>query len=67
MNYQVEYRLRAEAYGGTQWNKAESVLLMVTWDKERAEEMMSNLRGHNLLCDFVIEEVQMPKQLLYPA
>lgn len=61
-----EYQLHAEAYGGTKWNKAPAVLLMVSYDKERVEEMAKTLRSNNLLCDFVITEKQLPTQPLYP-
>lgn len=61
-----EYQLHAESYGGSQWNKAPAVLLMVSYDRGRVEEMAKTLRSNNLLCNFVITEKQMPKQMLYP-
>lgn len=61
------YNVYAQAWGSTQWNQAPKVLLASTYDKERAEELVSSMNSQNLLCDFVIEEIEMPKQCLYPA
>jgi len=61
-----EYQLHAQAYGSTQWNQNPMVLLMVSYDRERVEEMAKTLRSNNLLCDFVITEKQLPNQPLYP-
>lgn len=61
------YNVYAQAWGSTQWNQAPKVCLASTYDKERAEELASSMKSQNLLCDFVVEEIEMPKQTLYPA
>jgi len=47
----TEYRLFA-----TTFNSADSILLMVTWERERAEETKSELSKMNMLCNFEIKE-----------
>ena len=47
----TEYRLFA-----TKFNGSESVLLMVTWDKERAEQRKDELTKMNFLCNLEIQE-----------
>jgi hypothetical protein len=59
----TEYRLFAEAYN----DSSNRVLLMVTWDQERASEVMRNLNETGFLANIVMQEVEMPKQQLYPA
>lgn len=61
-----EYQLHAQAHGSSKWVQNPLVLLMVSYDKERVEEMAKTLRSNNLLCDFVITEKELPNQPLYP-
>jgi len=60
------YNVYAQARGSTQWNRAPRVLLVYTYDKQCALNWKGSMTAHNLLCDFVIEEIEMPKQELYP-
>lgn len=61
------YNVYAQERGSTKWNQAPKVLMVSTYSKQCAMNWQGSMTAHNLLCEFVIEEIEMPKQELYPA
>ena len=61
------YNVYAQERGSTKWNQAPKVLMVSTYNKQCAMNWQGSMTAHNLLCEFVIEEIEMPKQTLYPA
>jgi len=60
------YNVYAQERGSTKWNQAPKVLLVSTYSKQCAMNWQGSMTAHNLLCEFVIEEIELPKQMLYP-
>jgi len=56
------YNLYAQERGSTKWNRAPRVLLVSTYEKQCALNWQGSMTAHNLLCDFVIEEIELKKE-----
>lgn len=57
----IEYRLTAKNF-----SESQSILLMVSWDKERIENAKQKIESENVLCRLEITEVELPNLMLYP-